>query len=731
MKIRILMKKAFESLACLLHQMFAFGATNVENPVCGGLAATSRPFGRRFCHSGAMFGVVLLFGVSYAIADEPVQLPEQVVHAEPLFTKPNVSESLGLSIPVLQTPLHASVMNASFIKAQGSQTLRDVLRNSVGINTGTGNGIHDFFVIRGVDSLNGGLVLVDGIPEPEAIVYPLSLFEEVHVLKGPGAFAYGANSLAGSVNLIRKSPQFDRFLAAEFTAGSHDTYRGVIDAAGYAEDRAAGRIVGLYEEEESYRDGIEREIFNVSPSMMVRLSEDSEISIFFDYMKSELTPDAGVPVLGDTLVVPSRSATYHLPDDESDQEVNHVVADYRHRLSELQEIRGRFYFTQLDWQSDGTILGSFPFFLAGLEPTPRTLGRLHGILDDEQRVLGGALEWSSRCESGGCAHEAVLGIEAQRFNDDFVIDINPASSIDIVTYTESPVVFPDLPPNTGDSASDIFSAYLRDRIVISEQWSLLAGARLDQLKFGDDDRGTSRSDIEFNPFGGVVYQPMKPIALYVNGGTGFAPPSTQVLGPRGEPETSIQVEAGVKVLMPDPDWFAQVAVYHLERDDIAIPESSGLFTRNGSQESKGVEVEVQGRITAGIRLFAVYAYLDSELTDFTEMVGPSVVDRSGNTAPFAPEHIARVWSSLDLTENFGVALGLRAVGDQFIAADNMFEIESYTTLDAAMFYSGTDWYISVHAENLTDEDFATRGTGNLSVIPADYLSVFGTVGIIL
>ena len=672
-----------------------------------------------------------LAAFSYAMAEEPVQLPEHVVHAEPLLAKPDISDSIGLNIPALQTPLQVSVMNASFIKAQGSQKLSDVLRNSAGVNTGTGNGIHDFFVIRGIDSLNGGLVLVDGIPEPEATLYPLSLYEDVHVLKGPGAFAYGANSLAGSVNLIRKQPLFDRFVAAEFMTGSHDTYRGVVDAAGQAGDHAAGRIVGLYEEAESHRDDIEREIVNVSPSLLVRLSEDSEVRLFYDYMNSELTPDAGVPVLGDKLVVDSRSATYHLPGDTSEQDVNRAVADYRHRLSEHNEIRGRLYFTELDWQSEGTILASFPFFLSGLEPTPRTLGRLRGILDDEQRILGGELEWSSRCESSGCEHEAVIGIEATRFTDDFVIDINPASSIDIVTRTESPGVFPDLPPNTGDAESDIFSAYLRDRIVISEQWSLLAGARLDQLEFDDDDRGTSRSDTEFSPFGGLVFQPSEPVAVYVNGGTGFAPPSTQVLGPRGEPETSVQVEAGVKVQLPDPDWFAQVAVYHLERDDIAIPESSGLFTRNGSQESRGVEVEIQGDVTSRLRLLVAYAYLDSELTDFTEMVGSFVVDRSGNTAPFAPEHIARIWTSLDVTDNFGVALGLRAVGDQFIAADNTFEIESYTTLDAALIYTATDWYISVHAENLTDEDFATRGTGNTSIIPADDLAVFGTVGITL
>ena len=100
-------------------------------------------------------------------------------------------------------------------------------------------------------------------------------------------------------------------------------------------------------------------------------------------------------------------------------------------------------------------------------------------------------------------------------------------------------------------------------------------------------------------------------------------------------------------------------------------------------------------------------------------------------SPFAPKHIARIWTALDVTENVGVALGLRAVDDQFIAADNVFEIDSHVTLDAALFYTANNWYVSVHAENLTDEDYATRGTGNTAIIPEDDLAVFGTVGITL
>jgi outer membrane receptor protein involved in Fe transport len=344
-------------------------------------------------------------------------------------------------------------------------------------------------------------------------------------------------------------------------------------------------------------------------------------------------------------------------------------------------------------------------------------------------LYGDELEISTSVDLGETTHDVVLGLEYMRFTDEFSILIEPASALHLPSGATFPLAFPPIPANTGDAQSDIFSAYIHDQVDLNDEWLLAAGGRVDYLDFEDDDRDTSRTDTEFSPFGGLVFQACEAASLYVNGGLGFAPPSTQVRGPRGAPETSSQVEAGVK--LQGENWFCQASVYQLERDDIAIPESTGLFSRNGSQESVGAEIELQGELAPGLRVLLAYGYLDSELDSFAEFMGPFLVDQSGNTAPFAPEHTLRVWGSLDLSEQLGVGLGVRALSDQYIAPDNGFEIESYATVDAAISYTTEDWTLSVHVENLTGEDYATRGTGNTSIIPADDLSAMATLGITL
>ena len=125
-----------------------------------------------------------------------------------------------------------------------------------------------------------------------------------------------------------------------------------------------------------------------------------------------------------------------------------------------------------------------------------------------------------------------------------------------------------------------------------------------------------------------------------------------------------------------------------------------------------------------------YAYTDAELTEFRELVffgpGPAdiaVLDHSGNAPAFAPEHLASVWLSKRFGSGFGVAAGGRYVGDQFIAEDNAFIVDSALLFDAAVFYAWDRLQLSVNLLNLSDEDYETRSFGKSAVSPAPGLQV--------
>jgi outer membrane receptor protein involved in Fe transport len=221
---------------------------------------------------------------------------------------------------------------------------------------------------------------------------------------------------------------------------------------------------------------------------------------------------------------------------------------------------------------------------------------------------------------------------------------------------------------------------------------------------------------------GLTFSPTSDLALHASWGQASAPPSTQVVGPR-EPEESRQAEVGAKLSLPGGKAFASVALYHLEREGIAIPDSTGLSRQVGDQRSQGVEVDLSVRPGPGWATTATYAYTDAELTRFAEIVPLQppdfvVVDRSGNRAPFAPRHLFSLWASKHFASGLGVALGLRSVSEQFVAEDNRFTIGAYTRLDAMLSYEVRKVRLRLNLRNLTGTEYETRGFGAVSAIPA-------------
>jgi TonB-dependent siderophore receptor len=659
-------------------------------------------------------------------ADEPPRREETLdVEAELPALPPSSSAATRLPVPVRDLPVTVSVVPRSLMRDQAGFVLGDALRNASGVTVGAGFGVFDFFTIRGFDSLTGGLVLTDGISEPESTFHPLYNVRQVEVLKGPAAFLYGGNALAGAVHIVRKQPVRGRFADASFTYGYFQTFEGALDAnAATGDGKLAVRLNGVWQGTDNYRDVGDGSIGAVNPSLLWRPDDRTRVGASFEYVRSDWPPDSGLPFAGESgsdLAPVARETSYQSPFDVSEQDVYRLRFEAERKLGGSLTLRNRFYFTELGWDSTGTLLnGAFPF-PDGNTYVVRTLV----FLDDQQRLLGDQLELNASFKTGGVGHDLLAGIELLRLTDEFVQDIALLDPVDLL----NPVDTPGAPPPAtipafglvGDSRSLVLAPYLVDRLALSRKWQAFVGARLDTLDYEDEATGTSRDDTKLSPLLGVVFSPTSALSLHASGGTAFAPPSTQVVGPR-EPETSRQAEVGAKLQFLGGKAFLGVSGYALQRENIAIPEFSGVVRETGDQRSLGLEVDFSAEPAKGLVTYANYAFTDAELTRFTEAVntpvGAVVFDRSGNTPAFVPRHLANVWISKELRNGLGAAVGLRALSEQFVGEDNRYTIPGYATLDAAVFYKTGRARLSVNLKNITGTDYETRGFGGVSAIPA-------------
>jgi TonB-dependent siderophore receptor len=643
------------------------------------------------------------------------------------------STATKLPAPIETLPVTVSVVGSAVLEAQHARVLGDALENVPGVYAATGFGVFDYFTIRGFDSLSSSLVLVDGGAEPESSFYHLYNVGRVEVVKGPGAYLYGGSPQSGTVNLVRKQPASGRFGEAEVSGGSFRTFGGRLDA-NYTPARspASLRLNAFYDGSGNYRDFKTSRAFAVNPSATWRFDERTPLTVSLEYVNNSFEPDVGLPIIGGVVPEVPRTRSYQSPFDFSSQELLRLRADFQTRLGARGTLRDKLYYTDLTWDSDGTLFtGAFPGFAGDF-----VLMRALSTLADRQKLLGNQLEASWILETGRLRHTLLTGFEASQLADDFTIDVSslpPIGVFDPYETAEEPLVpLPGL-AQAGDTRAVVVAPYVSDQIAWGDKLQALAALRYDNLDFRDDVSGTQRRDDQWSPRLGLLVSPWPKLSLYANFGKAFGPPSSTVVGER-EPERSTQYEAGARTRLLRGKLALSAAAFQIDKHNIAIPDEIGLTREQGSARSRGLEIEAHGEIRPGWFAFANYALTDAKLTEFRELVTFSlvppifsVVDRSGNRMPFAPRNVFNLWTQREWNNGFGAAAGARYVCTQFIAEDNDFKAPEHWLFDAALSYKRKSLGLRLNVKNGANRESYSRGFSNTAVIPANPFAVYASL----
>jgi len=668
-------------------------------------------------------------------SDFPPHILEEVVVTERTLIIPTTNTiATKIPLPLRWTPASVGVVTSSLFDAQDGIILGDALKNVSGANVQTGFGAHDLFIIRGFDSLTSGLVLTDGASEPEVTFYNLYNIDKVEVLKGPGAFLYGGNPLSGTVNLSRKQPIFKNFAHITGSYGHFQSYRSILDIGlGNLDAGAAFRMNALWQSSDNYRDDKKNENLSVNPAFNWRLNQNSHINFNFEYVNSEYKSDSGLPIFNNEIADVPRTLSYQSPFDISEQEIYRARVDFNTKVSESLTLRNKLYYTDFDWPSKGTLLnGAFPN-----EQGSVSVFRSLLLLDDHQKLIGNQLEALLSFRTGSVKHTFLTGFEFSRWSDNFTLDVAALPPVDLFNPSVEADTEEQIIPGqstAADARSLVFAPYFVNQVSFSEKYQMFLGGRFDSIDYEDNLTDTNRDYKKFSPMLGFVYSPALNLSFYANAGQSFAAPSSRVVGDR-EAEESNQFEVGAKKQFFNSKLNTTLAFYHLEKDNIAIPDDNGVTQQTGNQRSRGIEFELMAEPVQSLYTFISYAFSNAELTEFREQifvptqdgVMPQIFNRSGNMPAFAPKHILNFWVSKDFNFGLGIGGGGRYVSNQFIAEDNVFKIDDVLTFDATLYYSMGNWRWSVNLKNLTDRKYETRGFGSTSAIPANPFAAYGAV----
>ena len=621
---------------------------------------------------------------THAIAEDNVvrlDTIHQEIKAEPLPSlKVDQSANNKFVAPLLDTPKSVSVISKQLIADTQVTTLTDALRTVPGITLGAGEGGNpngDRPFIRGYNSESS--MYVDGVRNATSQNREMFAVEQVEVTKGSASAMGGAGATGGSINMISKVAKKGDFLEGSVAGGTDNYQRITLDGNKDFGNGIAARVavMGHHNEKAGQKDGAEYKRAGIAPSISFGLDTPTRATLSYYYLKSDDTPDSGVPYQYDAVKkatvgkpVDVKQGIYYgwLNRDFQKQENQSGTIKLEHDLNEdltlsntavYNKSENNYLWTQPDdsqgnilnneiWRRLNTNLTSTDSFTDQLALT----GKFNtGVLTHKFNV---GAEYSKQDSDRGSnivtdPNTSKIGGSSNNNNannacslvnsNGWCTDLNNPNSYDAWLGTVTPN------PNVTNITSKTQSIYALNNLEITPQWLVDLGVRWDKfetdMKYNKDSGTikagtayTSSNDF-FNYQAGLTFKPTESSAIYASyatsanpvgvdagdGSEGISVPGRNTSEEQAKainnlkPEEVKTYEIGTKWNVLNDKLNLTAAIFRTEKENTRALDTDG-FTRNiGETRVDGIELGANGNITDKWAVSAGYTYLDSEIVD--------------------------------------------------------------------------------------------------------------------
>ena len=186
-----------------------------------------------------------------------------------------------------------TVITKQQIQDIGAQRIEDVVRYVPGVNWHQGEGNRDQIVIRGQSSTAD--FFVNGMRDDAQIYRDLYNTERLEFLKGPNAMIFGRGGGGGMLNRVLKEADGVPINEWKVQTGSYNNARVSADVGGKISDNLYGRINGVFEDTDSYRDYVHMQRGGVNPTLTWLATPLTKVKLSYEYFHDERTADRGIP----------------------------------------------------------------------------------------------------------------------------------------------------------------------------------------------------------------------------------------------------------------------------------------------------------------------------------------------------------------------------------------------------------------------------------------------------
>jgi iron complex outermembrane receptor protein len=599
-------------------------------------------------------GLGVALGMTYAL---PVAAETQTgadeVPIEEVFVLGNRRAYQG-NFDNLENPTADQMISEELLRQAGVINLDDALDLSAAVaRQNNFGGLWNSFSVRGFSgdiNLPSGF-LVNGFNAGRGFAGPRDIagIETVEVLKGPRSALFGRGEPGGTVNLITKRPQFETGGDVRATFGRWDQRRleGDFQTVAGSNEQVGLRIVGFYEDAESFRDTVETEKMGFYPSITWDVSTDTTVTYELEYTAQKIPFDRGVVFSEDFGFSPRETFAGEPGDGPIDTEVLGHQFELQHNLSDSWSLLAGLGYRSTEFEgnaSEPNFGGRQTYFTDG-----QTLSRFFRYRDFESDYLVARAEMAGQFEIGSMRHRLLVGVDYDRFENNLLINrfrpggipagtdistLDPAEYllIDVFNPVYGQYPLPIAGPNT-DRQEDLdgFGIYIQDQIDLTNRLQVRLGLRWDDFEqdltnlLATPATTIDSSDDRVSPQFGAVYLVNDGVSLYASYSEGFRQQTGQDFqGNQFDPNITEAAEMGVKLdlahFYDGITGSVNIALFDVEQSNILVNDDrdfvTGFFSIDaGEAESRGVEIDVNAAFDSGFNLWLSYAYTDAKYSN--------------------------------------------------------------------------------------------------------------------
>ena len=608
------------------------------------------------------------------------------------------------------------VLGETDIKRQSAQHLDDLLANIANLNASAGASRSRFLQMRGVgersefvDNINPSVgLLVDGIDYSALGLLSLADTAQLEVFRGPEATRFGANALAGMLNLQTADPVFASEGRVQLTAANYDSWQASMMVNQALTEQFAVRLVADQQKSDGFirNDFLQREDTNGIDETTFRLKTRYQPNqdLTLDWLWNHHDIDNGYDAFS---LDRNRTTLSDQPgQDKQDVDASALKLQYQgfasaDSLTQLSLLKAD---TDYGYDEDWGYVGLHPDEYSSTDQYLRE----RDFMSLEQRFI-------SKNQQG---HNWVAGLYASQQT----IDLTR-----LYTWLDQNFI--------SDFERQNLAVYAENEQQLAPDLTLTYGGRLEQYQDEYADNNGIRTDGDDQMWGGklsLAYQVSPLSQIY-----GLVSKGYKVGGVNGEalaetlnpkltglkdfllskatfaPEQLINAEFGVKGQNADHTLVSRVSAFYMWRDDMQLKgwinqgtKFVGYIDNAFSGRNYGLETENRWQLTPALVAHFSGAVLKSEIRGFVTKGG---LDMSGRAQAQAPEYqfsVGADWSPLEALQ----------ISAQYAHKDGYYYSDSENIrashsnlLNLRASYQWSQWELALWSRNLLDETYGVRG----------------------